>query len=309
MLIADGSNHRVSVWTRPTRGSTAWAFQTTFGVFGTAVNQFQKPRGVALSTDGLTAWVADEKDPRESSTMRPSQVSIWTRPDAASTAWTFQTAFGTPGSGPGQFLDTLGIAAAPNGLTVWVADPGNNRISVWTRPDAASTVWSNVTTFGTVGSGASQLKDPVGVAVSSDTRTAWVADNGNQRISVWIRPDAASTAWTNQTTFGSLGNKPDQFTDPRGVAVSPDGLRAWIVDGGAAPLPLYGNDRVAVWSRPNTGSTSWSLVTTFGSIGSGPDEFSSPQDLAVAADGRTVYVTQNGGGDVTFVKIWDLACP
>ncbi|MFM9105106.1 MAG: hypothetical protein ACKOWF_00190, partial [Chloroflexota bacterium] len=71
------------------------------------------------------------------------------------------------------------------GLTVWIADNGNQRISVWTRPDGASISWTNLTTFGSFGTGNDQFEEPSSVAVAANGRTLFVADYGNNRISVW----------------------------------------------------------------------------------------------------------------------------
>jgi DNA-binding beta-propeller fold protein YncE len=105
--------------------------------------------------------------------------------DCQTPTWTNQTTFGSFGDGPSQFSFPSGVAVSADMLTVWVTDTNNTRISVWTRPDASSTTWSNATTFGSFGSGASQFANPTGVAVAPDLLTVWVADSGNNRVSVW----------------------------------------------------------------------------------------------------------------------------
>jgi DNA-binding beta-propeller fold protein YncE len=174
--IADTFNHRISVWTRSSANSTVWGNPTTFGTKGTGPSNFDSPYGVAVSADGLTAWIADQGN---------SRFSVWTRPSAESTAWTNQTTFGTRGSGPSNFASPTGVAVSADGLTAWISDQSYNRISVWTRPSAGSTAWTNQTTFGTQGSGPSNFLYPSGVAVSADGLTAWIADIYNNRMSVW----------------------------------------------------------------------------------------------------------------------------
>ncbi|MFM9107890.1 MAG: hypothetical protein ACKOWF_14460, partial [Chloroflexota bacterium] len=102
-----------------------WQNQTTFGSAGSGSSQFSNPGGIAVSVDGLTAWVADESN---------SRISVWTRPDtgANKTAWTNQTTFGSDGTGSSQFSRPYGVVVSADGLTAWVADYKNNRISVWT---------------------------------------------------------------------------------------------------------------------------------------------------------------------------------
>src|SRR4051812_48630460 len=63
--------------------------------------------------------------------------------------------------------------------------------------------WTHQTSFGSEGSGASEFKSPSSVFVASGDTTAFVADSGNSRISVWTRSSPTSTDWANQTTFGS----------------------------------------------------------------------------------------------------------
>lgn len=66
-----------------------------------------------------------------------------------------------------------------------MADNDNNRISVWTRPAADSTDWSNQTTFGAEGDGPDEFDNPTGVFASADGRTVFVGDTENGRVSVW----------------------------------------------------------------------------------------------------------------------------
>jgi sugar lactone lactonase YvrE len=238
---------------------------------------------VFVSTDGLTAWVADYNNHR---------ISVWTRPNTttSATAWTNQTTFGTEGTGPNEFEFPVGVFASVDGLTLWVAEYNNSRISVWTRPNTTTdaTNWTNQTTFGTDGDGPSNLANPNNVFVSADGLTAWVADYGNNRISVWTRPNTttSATSWTNQTTFGSTGSGPSEFDYPAGVVASTDGLTVWVAD--------LDNNRISVWTRPNTttGATNWTNQTTFGTEGSGPGEFDDPSAVFVSADGLTAWVTE-----------------
>jgi DNA-binding beta-propeller fold protein YncE len=286
--VADQLNARVSIWTRPDPTSDAWANSTTFGASGGGAGQLSNPDGVAVAPDALTVWVADRGNAR---------VSVWTRPDAASTAWTNATTFGSTGSGTSQFNSPRGVAVEPDGLTVWVGDFFNHRVSVWTRPDAASTAWANATTFGSQGSGASQFSGPAGVAVAPDGLAVWIGDQLNARVSVWTRPDATSTAWTNQTTFGSFGEGTDQFDNPVAVAVTADSLTVWVAD--------QLNARISVWTRPSAASTAWASATTFGSRGGGTDQFDNPLGVAVAPDGRTIWVADPLNERIS---VWELGC-
>ncbi|MFM9107355.1 MAG: hypothetical protein ACKOWF_11735 [Chloroflexota bacterium] len=312
-----------------------WTNVATFGSEGTGASQFRNPYGVALSTDGLTAFVADTNN---------SRISVWTRPNASSTAWTNQTTFGEPGAAPSQFVAPPGIALHPdqqqNGLVVAVADYYSFAIKFWKRTSLTSTDWtydSSVQTqsplpsvslladstllfsviptgvivftfpytnpdtgFGSLGFTPNDLSSPYGLAThvlqtsNGPVVTAWVADTINNRISVWTIPfpiSPTNDTWTNQTTFGSIGSGASQFTGPTGVAVSGNGLSAWIAD--------RSNSRISVWTRPSVSSAVWSPESTFGTMGAGIGQVSSPGGLAVSPDGNTVLVADTNNSRIS----------
>ena len=288
--VADNGNGRISVWTRSSNTSTVWSHSINFGTYGSGETNLSSPRGVAVSTDTLTVWVADTSN---------SRISVWTRPSDTSTDWSHSVNFG---SGPGSGADNLnypgGVAVSADGRTAWVADSENHRISVWTRSTDTSTDWSHSVNFGSgPGSGDAEFNTPEHVAISPDTLTAWVADTSNNRISVWNRPDANSTNWNHSVNFGSgPGSGEAEFDYSYGVAVSTDTLTTWVVD--------ISNNRISVWNRPDTSSTNWSHSVNFGSgPGSGAAEFNYPSNVTVSADGRTAWVADTNGPNYR-ISIW-----
>ncbi|MFM9106912.1 MAG: NHL repeat-containing protein [Chloroflexota bacterium] len=243
LWVADKYNYRISVWSRPDTGANknSWSNETTFGTQGSTASDFNAPYDVAVTPDGLTALVADTDNHR---------ISVWTRPDtgANKTNWTNQTTFGGPNSGSStsEFNTPTGVFVSADGLTLWVADKGNSRISVWTRPDtgANKTAWANETTFGGAGSSADKFDQPTGVAVTANGLTVWVSDQLNNRVSVWTRPDTGANKkdWRNQATYGNgAGAASDQFLAPLGITVAQNGLTMWVSD--------Y-NYRVSQWGAP-----------------------------------------------------------
>lgn len=230
-LIADTFNNRISIWTRPNATSPDWSNLTTFGTTGAGANDLDDPRGLTLTSDGLTVLIADAFNHR---------ISVWTRPSPTSPAWSNQTTFGVQGTNANAFDLPESVAITPDGLTALIADTGNHRISVWTRPNATSPTWTNQARFGSLGSGVSNFDDPRGVAVTPDGLTAVIADADNDRVSVWARPNSSSLDWSNVTTFGTLGLGANNFDEPRGVVITPDGMTALIADNN--------NSRVSVWA-------------------------------------------------------------
>jgi DNA-binding beta-propeller fold protein YncE len=244
-----------------------WRHQVTLGGAGSGADRFSFPSGVAVSRDGQTFWVADRGNGR---------VSIWR---LSGGSWAPLTAFG----GAGQLVNPNDVAVAADEQTVWVVETGNHRIAIWTRQADGS--WTRLTTFGNRGSGDNQLQNPLGVAVARNGQTVWVADQGNDRVSIWT---GAGTAWSHLTNLGDgRGSGPRQFFSPIGVAVADDGQRAWVSD--------TGNNRIALWIRQASGA--WDNQTNFG--GSGPSQFATPGRTAVAADGKTIWVPNQGNRNVS----------
>ncbi|MFM9105314.1 MAG: NHL repeat-containing protein [Chloroflexota bacterium] len=271
--VADTENHRISIWTRPGVASRAWGYSSSFGVYGSGPGAFAYPTGVFISADGRTAWVADNVN---------SRVSVWTRPDTTSRDWSFRTTFGSAGSGDFNLRFPEDIAASTDGLTVWVADTRNHRVTVWTRPATDSDQWTFAARIGSRGRGNNDFRLPESVAVSPDSLTIWVADTRNHRVSIWSRPDDRSTAWRPVARFGTRGVGAANFEAPRSIAVSPDTLSAWIADDG--------NHRVSVWTRADRGSNAWSPAARFGSPTPGARFLDAPNGVAISPDSLTVVV-------------------
>jgi DNA-binding beta-propeller fold protein YncE len=272
--VAERGNARVSIWTE---SGGDWRNETTFGSNGSGPDQFDTAIDVAVSNDGKTAWIADIQNHR---------ISVW---EKAGGDWVNQTTFGSQGTGSDQFRFPGGVGVGNNGRTAWVADTFNNRVSVWKKIRSR---WVNLTTFGSQGSGPSQLSLPGDVAVSADGKTAWVADSDNDRISVWTE---SGGVWTNQTSFGSTGSGPGQLNEPNYLDVSPDGRTVWVSD--------FRNHRISVWEQSGG---SWAYQTSFGSQGDGPNQFDAPNGVAASPNGRTVWVADTGNQRIS---VWARGCP
>jgi sugar lactone lactonase YvrE len=288
--VVDKGNNRIVVWTRPDATSTAWSYSAQFGSFGTGNDNFSSPTGIFVSPDTLTAWVADAFNHR---------VVVWTRPDAASTTWTYSTQFGSQGSGDTNFENPTGIFVSEDTLTAWVADLGNHRIVIWTRGDASSTSWSysaKFGTFGTDGSGDSNLFNPYSVFVSADALTMWIADRNNDRIAIWTQTDPSLNDWSYNAKFGTEGAGDSNLFQPYAVAASADGLTAWVSD--------TINNRIVIWTRPDVTSTTWSYSAQFGTNGSGDTNFAFPIGLFLSPDEQTLWVADSTNNRIS---IWAKA--
>jgi DNA-binding beta-propeller fold protein YncE len=272
--VAERGNARVSIWTE---SGGDWRNETTFGSGGSGPDQFDTAIDVAVSNDGKTAWIADIQNHR---------VSVW---EKVGGDWVNQTTFGSEGTGSDQFRFPGGVGVGNNGRTVWVADTFNNRVSVWKKIRSR---WVNLTTFGSQGSGPGQLSLPGDVAVSADGKTAWVADSDNDRISVWTE---SGGVWSNQTTFGSSGSGRGQLNQPESLDVSSDGRTVWVSD--------FHNNRISVWEQSGG---DWVNRAAFGAKGDAADQFSFPNGVAASGNGRTVWVADSGNERVS---VWARGCP
>lgn len=272
-------NPRVAIWTRPTRSSNAWTYQTSFGSLGSEPNQFFDPFAVAVSPDTLTVWVADAGNDR---------IAVWRRNTATSLTWEPHSLIGT-----GEMNNPIAVAVTPDGLTALAAESDDGRISVWKRESSTSTEWIRHSTFGSTGRGNNQFDRPAGVAISADGLTVWVGDANNRRISIWRRASANDTDWQPWTTFGNGGSGPGQIDLPRGVAISPDTLKIWICDSL--------NRRISVWTRPDSNSIAWTALTTFAQ-----GQVQIPTSVTVTPDGDTAWV---GDTRRNSVSVWGFTCP
>jgi len=118
---------------------------------------------------------------------------------------TLITAWGTKGTGPGQFLHAHGIAIDSKG-NVYVSDAEKCNIQKFDNNGKFITSW------GTRGTGPGQFWQPESMAVDSKDNL-FVADYAAQRISKFDSNGKFITMW------GSKGKADGQFNKPWGVAV------------------------------------------------------------------------------------------
>ncbi|MDQ2682513.1 MAG: NHL repeat-containing protein, partial [Chloroflexota bacterium] len=214
----------------------------TYGLYdraGAGINpgQFNQPRGVAVSPDGLQAYVLDTQNNRIQifSTDSGELLGIWGdgEGDDVSLALTDN------GLGP------YGLTVGPEGL-IYIADTWNHRIVV-VSPDGQV-----VRTFGEFGNNEdspdpapnpSMFYGPRALAVHGDE--IFVSDTGNERIQVFGLDGAF------RRSFGGTGSGPNQLLEPVGVAVGEDGT-VYVADSGNARISLFTADGapVAQWMVP-----------------------------------------------------------
>ena len=241
VVVADTGNHRVQVFDQ--NGTLLFKF----GSEGSGEGNFSSPEDVAVR--------------RNSNTMDEGVIAVADTGNHRIQVFhgngTFDFAFGSEGSGEGNFSSPKGVDIDVDLGRIFVADTGNHRIQVF---------WPNgtfITKFGSEGSGEGNFSSPEGVASNSPT-TLFVADTGNHRIQrfedgmVWFRFAEA---------FGSEGSGEGQFRSPGHIDVG----RGWLL------VTDTGNNRVV---RP---LNNVQFFYTFGSEGSGEGQLSSPGGAAAGA--------------------------
>ena len=188
-------------------------------------------------------------------------LTLWNQPALAEV--TFLNAWGSPGSGDGQFSAATAVAVAPSGQ-VYVVDLNLRRIQ---RFDA---VGNYETQWGSLGSGNGEFDDPYDVAVGP-TGQVYVTESGNDRVQ---RFDADGNY---QTQWGGLGTGNGEFSNPRGIAVTSSG-QVYVTDAA--------NDRIQRFDADGNYETKW------GSMGFGNGQFDNPISVAVAPSGQ-IYVSDS----------------
>ena len=182
------------------------------------------------------------------------------------------SAWGTKGTGPGQFDGPRGIAVDSQG-NVWVSEFGNHRIQKF------SASGQSLGTTGRQGAQSGQMDQPFGLAI--DVRGALlVAEWGNNRVQRLGTSSLPAYVWGSPS--GEKSAARGEFNYPQGIAISAQGTM-YVTD--------TGNNRVQVFAP------SGQLQAVWGQRGDAPGQFYAPDGIAVDAAGN-VYVAEYGNNRV-----------
>ena len=129
-------------------------------------------------------------------------------------------------------------------------------------------------TFGSVGSGVNQFRDPTGLAVTTSGGIV-IADRGNDRI---VAIDDLSGG--NWQSFGSTGSGNLELRRPSGVAVDAYG-RIWIADAGNHRIVRVDDMFGSGWTAYGTAGTPTASDPAVGT-------FRDPTGIRVAAGGAVI---------------------
>jgi DNA-binding beta-propeller fold protein YncE len=185
----------------------------------------------------------------------------------------FVLAWGSAGTGDGQFDWPIGIAVDRSGY-VYVSDLGSEwrgfcGVQKFTGDGVFITKW------GSHGTGDGQFSAPSGVTVDG-SGNVYVAD------ALWDRIQKFDGSGTFLATWGSYGSGFGEFDIALDVA-SDGGAMIYVVD--------QGNARIQKFDRNGTFNKWW------GSWGSGDGQFNNPSGVAVDKSGN-VYVADAGNNRI-----------
>jgi tripartite motif-containing protein 71 len=157
VFVADTGNHRIQ------RFNAIGQPLSLFGEAGDGEGQLNSPRGVVVNGK-REVIIADAANNR---------IQVFER-RVVEDDFTFVRAFGSAGSGDGQFSTPIAVAVDGDD-NIFVADLDNHRVQQFTSDGRF------VTAFGSPGSNPGQFGGPFGIAIS-ERGEIFVVDRGNHRV-------------------------------------------------------------------------------------------------------------------------------
>lgn len=191
------------------------------------------------------AWMAIAQLPSTASVRTPTFVAAW----------------GSPGTGNGQFNAPFGLATDANG-NVYVADAWNHRVQKFTSSGAFVTAW------GSNGVAPGQFNYPRDIAVDP-SGFVFVVDGANARVQKFTQEGVFVS------TFGTPGSGDGQFNFAFAIDID-----------AAGNIYVTERDNHRVQKFTNAGV----FITRWGSFGTGDGHFWHPAGIAVDDSAGVVYV-------------------
>ncbi len=246
VYVADVVNCRVQVFT------TEGALLRQWGSYGDAPGLFKAPHGLALDHEERIL-VSDIATCRIQKFTPDGQVIV---------------SFGERGTAPGQFggasttivSGPMGIAVAPDG-SLYVADPGNDRVQHFTSEGVFISTFTTVSDAGTLG-------EPRGVSIDRDGDIV-VCDPQAERVARYSPDGALKAMW------GCCGAYVDVHEDPDGLA--------WALDTDSGLFQVY--------------HTVGTYAGNWGASGANLGQFLRPEGFAFGPHG-TLYVADTGSNRI-----------
>lgn len=168
-----------------------------------------------------------------------------------SVSYTYNSTFGSSGTGNGEFAYPSGIAVYDD--QIFVVDKQNNRIQIF---DLTGTY---VDEFGSEGTGDDNFYFPEGICIMEGQLL--IVDSGNHRIKIH------ETDGTFVSEFGSEGDGDNQFEYPMSIYYNSNLAKIYIAD--------KQNNRIVIYD-----SSSYTQTNEFGTYGTGTSNLNFPEGIA-----------------------------
>ena len=193
---------------------------------------------------------------------------------------TYNSSFGTWGTGNNQFERPYSVAITPANGDIIVADGLNHRVQVF---DSNWTYKATLGTTGVSGTDGTHFNSPQGVAIDSGGNVL-VSDYSNYRVQKCALSGSSGTCTTLIGTTGSQSTSDlTLLSGPRGLAIDSAG-RIYVVDGSGVKVFDSSGNYLATMGR----GSGWTVGTEDGS-----GDMSSPSGVALDNVGN-VFVTDSG---------------
>jgi aldose sugar dehydrogenase len=212
-----------SFYVLPSVFSSNGTLITQWGEYGHRDGRMRYPEGIAVDSSSGYVYVADTGN---------SRILVFSSNGTLITQW---GEYG--GDRDGRMRYPEGIALDQEG-NVYVADTGNNRVNIFSSNGTFISQWGQ---SGRQGQRAGQLMHPEGIAVDSSSGYVYVADTGNNRISVF-----ASRLAIGNVAFSS--QEGDIYGNDRRIKIEP------VYEGLSIPAAIgfLGPNDMLVFERQNS---------------------------------------------------------
>jgi DNA-binding beta-propeller fold protein YncE len=259
------------------------------------------PLGLTVSVDGKSVYVASASSDAVARLDRNPTTGAITQP-AGSAGCVSETGAGPCADGRG-LINPHSVAVSPDRKSVYVASAGSNAVARLNRNPTTGAIGQPTGSAGCISeTGAGPCADgrvlnsPLGVAVSSDGKSVYVASSGSFAL---VRLDRNTTTGAitqpgDRTgcvshTGGGPCIKGHVLISPFDVAVSPDGTSVYVASADSnAVARLNRNTTTGAITQP-PGSAGCVSETGAGPCFNGQG-LRKPYSVAVSADGKSVYV-------------------
>ncbi|HEX5308014.1 MAG TPA: 6-bladed beta-propeller [Solirubrobacteraceae bacterium] len=294
VFVGDAGNNRIEEL------NNKGEYVRSIGAVGTENGQLKAPAGVTIDAKG-DVWVADEGNDRvqefsetgeykskfgskgsgEAQFEEPVNIAISegqlyvvdrgnNRIQEFSTNGTYLDQIGTNGKGPGQFTEPTGIAVNPTTGDLYVTDLNEPRVQQFSPAGKFLTEWE---TWGK----SHEVSNPVGIAINNTGRL-YISDRYAGQVTAWTLPETGGAQLKYGAVIGGGGKAEGQFEEPYSMGMDGEG-DLWISD--------HKNNRIEKFSTKGT------VLSSYGTTGTGNLQFKGPWGVTVNKSTGNVYIADS----------------